>query len=161
MMLVGSGPARDRLLHRFSQLGVDTARIVTHKRAATTEFWRLAQACDIALDPFPCNGGATTCESLWLGLPVVALVGEHFVARASFSILSAATLGKLACADKDAYVERACALAGDIGRLAAMRAGMRERLQASPLRDEGKYVGALESLLLVAWDRSFGPDRQE
>jgi predicted O-linked N-acetylglucosamine transferase (SPINDLY family) len=155
LMLFRPGPASERVLARLVQLGVEPARIVTHERAPSREFWRQSQASDIALDPFPCNGGATTCESLWLGLPVVALVGDHFVARASCSILSAATLGELACPDRNAYVERACALAQDTAALAGMRAGMRERLRASPLLDETRYVSAFESLLLRAWDQRY------
>ncbi len=152
LMLFRPGQASSRMIGHLSQLGIDPARIVTHERAPSVEFWRQAQASDIALDPFPCNGGATTCESLWLGLPVVALIGDHFVARASCSILRAATLGDLACADRDAYVARACELARDTAALAAMRAGMRERLRASTLLDESRYVGAFEALLLQAWD---------
>lgn len=155
LMLFRPGLGSDRLVGRLSKLGVDPARILTHERAPSGEFWRQAQAGDIALDPFPCNGGATTCESLWLGLPVVALIGDHFVARASCSILRAATLDELACPDRDAYVARACALAGDLAALAAMRAGMRDRLLASALLNEPRYVGALEGHLLRAWDDRF------
>jgi len=152
LMLVRPGRTSSSMVGRLMELGVDPARIITHERAPSLEFWRQAQASDIALDPFPCNGGATTCESLWLGLPVVALIGDHFVARASCSILRAATIGELACSDRDAYVERACTLAGDVAMLAEMRAGMRKRLLESALLDEPGYVGALESLFLQAWD---------
>lgn len=152
LMPIRRGQAREHLLARLARAGIDVSRVDTHEHSPRAEFWRQAQACDIALDPFPCNGGATTCETLWLGLPVVAMIGDHFVARASFSILSAATLGDLACRGEEDYVERACALAGDLDALAVLRRSMQERLRASALMDEGRYVAGLEAVLEGAWD---------
>ena len=77
----------------------------------------LHQRIDIALDPFPYGGGTTTCDALWMGVPVVSLVGELAVGRAGLSILSNVGLPELAAKNVEAYIETSVALAGDPRRL--------------------------------------------
>jgi predicted O-linked N-acetylglucosamine transferase (SPINDLY family) len=88
---------------------------------------------DIALDPFPFNGTATTCEALWMGVPVITLQGATGAARTGASILQAAGVGDNVCTDENAYVARAQALAADVNGRADFRASMRSWLLASPL----------------------------
>ena len=91
---------------------------------------------DIALDPFPYNGTTTTCEALWMGVPVIALAGQAHVSRVSVSLLQNMGLGELLADSEDDYVRRAAKLASDADRLTGLRSTMRDRMSKSPLRDE-------------------------
>jgi predicted O-linked N-acetylglucosamine transferase (SPINDLY family) len=106
---------------------------------------------DIALDPFPCNGGATTCETLWLGVPLVNLAGKSFLARAGLSVLTTIGLPELVAHSEDEYLRIARDLAGDRMRLAQLRAGMRERMRASPLLAAAAYTRDLEDCYRTVW----------
>jgi len=106
---------------------------------------------DVALDPFPCNGGTTTCDALWMGVPVVALRGETFLSRASLSVLAASGLEALAAADEAAYVELCRRLASDVEALSALRAGLRPQLAASPLLDAAGFTRDLEAAYRAMW----------
>jgi len=106
---------------------------------------------DIALDPFPYTGGATTCDSLWMGLPVVSLAGSFGFERSGATVLINAGLAELVAADERQYLEIAQRLAGSVPALAGLRRGMRERLARSPLLDAPRFVAALERLYRQAW----------
>jgi len=126
-----SATFRRNVLGEFAAHGIGEERIVFNTiRAAHMPFYN---EMDISLDPFPLTGGTTTTESLWMGVPVVSLRGEAFFERLSYSILSNAGLGDLVAKDLDEYQAIALKLAGDRERRRELRAGMRERLRASPL----------------------------
>ena len=108
---------------------------------------------DVALDPFPYNGGVTTCEALWMGVPVVTCPGETFASRHSLSHLSNVGLTETIARDLDEYVEIAVALAGDLPRLAAIRARLRQQMAASPLCDGPRFAANLAALLCDVWRR--------
>jgi predicted O-linked N-acetylglucosamine transferase (SPINDLY family) len=90
-------------------------------------------AIDIALDSFPHTGGTTTCETLWMGVPVVAMIGPGFPERLSYSNLSNAGLGELAVRSVDDYVATAVALAADRPRRRRLRHGLRDMIRSHPL----------------------------
>lgn len=96
--------------------------------------------CDITLDPFPQTGGTTTCESLWMGAPCVTLVGEAVFERLSYSVLMNLGLGDLCAWTIEEYVDVAVRLAHDPARIAALRAGLRERMRNSPLGDTAAWA---------------------
>jgi hypothetical protein len=106
---------------------------------------------DIALDPFPYNGMTTTCDALWMGVPVVALIGTTPMSRASFSLLSNAGAPELAADSEDGYLRLATDLAHDLPRLAALRATLRDRMKASPLLDAARFTRRLEAAFRDAW----------
>ncbi|HEY4117562.1 MAG TPA: hypothetical protein VGM56_06895, partial [Byssovorax sp.] len=108
---------------------------------------------DLALDTFPYHGTTTTCEALWMGVPVVALAGRSHIARTGVSVLTNAGLPELVADDVAAYVDLAVELAGDVRRLEALRLGMRERLLASPLLDARTYARDFESAIRGLWQR--------
>lgn len=106
---------------------------------------------DIALDPFPYTGGLTTCEALWMGVPVITLAGTTFAGRHSTSHLSNVGLPDWVAADAAAYVAMAVTRARDLAGLAVMRAGLRGRMAASPLCDGARFGRALGEALQRAW----------
>ncbi len=148
---VPEGMARERLRAGFGACDVDTERLDFRGWMPTAAFHAAHHEVDIALDPFPVNGGTTTCETLWMGVPVVSLYGSTFVGRAGTSLLNAAGLGELVAGNVDDYVATAVRLAGDLDRLQAMRSGMRERLAASPLCDAERFTLALEERYRTMW----------
>ena len=114
------------------------------------------QQVDVALDPFPFSGSTTTCEALWMGVPVITCPGETFASRHSLSHLSNVGLTETIARDLDEYVELAVSLAGDLPRLASLRSGLRERMAASPLCDGKRFASHLMSLLHEVWAQSIG-----
>jgi protein O-GlcNAc transferase len=106
---------------------------------------------DIALDPFPHNGGLTTCDALWMGVPVVTCPGQTFASRQSLSHLSTVGLTETIAADLDEYVETAVRLASDLPHLAALRAGLREQMAGSPLCDGKRFAQDFMAAVREAW----------
>ena len=106
---------------------------------------------DIALDNYPYNGVTTTCESLYVGLPVISLHGRNGVSRSGLSLLGTLGLGDLAASTPDQYVEIAVALGSDLARLEQLRSSLRTRFEQSSLRDEKGFTANFEELLRTAW----------
>ena len=102
---------------------------------------------DIALDPFPFTGGLTSCEALWMGVPVVTWPQSRAVSRQTFALLNAIGLAELAADSADSYVHIAQSLASNPARLTALRSGLRARMQSSPLMDVAGFTRQLESTL--------------
>jgi predicted O-linked N-acetylglucosamine transferase (SPINDLY family) len=148
---VPEGAPRARIAREFASSGADPSRLEFHGFLPWDQFWALHARIDVALDSFPCNGGATTCETLWLGVPLVSLAGDAFLARAGLSILTTIGLPELVARDEDEYLRIARELAGDRARLVRLRAGMRERMHASPLLDAAAFTRDLENLYRAAW----------
>ncbi len=136
---------------QFAALGIDPARVQPRggspHRALLGEYGDI----DIVLDPFPYSGGLTTCEALWMGVPVVTMPGEIFAARHSASHLGNVGLGEWVAADVAAYQALAVAWAGDLAGLAALRAGLRERMRGSPLCDGPRFGANFGAALRMAW----------
>ncbi|MEO8558919.1 MAG: tetratricopeptide repeat protein [Rhodospirillales bacterium] len=108
---------------------------------------------DIALDPFPYNGVTTTCEALWMGVPVIALAGSRSASRQGVDILTRVGAGELIAADRDEYVAIATALAQNPSRLAEWRSSLRRRLLESPLCDGARLAREIEAAYRLAWQR--------
>ncbi len=143
---------RQHFLDLFAAHGVEADRIELRQpqRAMPDHLGSYADI-DIALDPFPYNGTTTTCEAMWMGVPVVALIGDRHSARVGFDLLSEVGLAELAARDIDAYVATAVALAGDRPRLQELRGELRERMRASPLCDAPRFARAFEDGLRRMW----------
>jgi predicted O-linked N-acetylglucosamine transferase (SPINDLY family) len=109
------------------------------------EHLRTYDEVDIALDTFPYNGTTTTCEALWMGVPVVTYSGDTHAARVGTSILTCAGLRELVGLGIEDYVRIAIDLARDPQRLRALRAGMRQRLLGSPLLNAGRITTDIEA----------------
>jgi predicted O-linked N-acetylglucosamine transferase (SPINDLY family) len=150
---IAEGAPRARIAREFESNGVDPARLEFHGFLSWQAFWDLHRRIDIALDSFPCNGGATTCETLWLGVPLVTLAGEAFLSRAGLSLLSTVGLSELVAHSAEDYLRIARDLAGERTRLAQLRAGIRQRMRASPLLDAAAFARDLEDAYRSAWRR--------
>ena len=148
----GQASLRGRLVEGFAAGGIGPDRIVfaASPDSFPEHLGRYGEA-DIALDPFPFNGATTTFQALWMGVPVVSLAGETFIARMSGSLLCQVGLGDLAVETPEAYVARARELAGDLPRLKALRPDLRRRLVDSPLCDAAAYAASVESAYRDMW----------
>ncbi len=146
-----SEAARQSLRRRFAAHGIDPARIEIHGKLPAAEFHALLGDADIALDPWPYNGTTTSCDAMWMGLPLVTLTGERSAGRSGHALLRMIGLASLAARDEDDYLEIARALASDWSRLDALRASMRARIEASPLRDESGIARDLEAAYRGMW----------
>jgi protein O-GlcNAc transferase len=106
---------------------------------------------DIALDPFPYNGTTTTCEALWMGVPVITLRGHRHAGRVGASLLTQVGLEDLIADSTEHYVEIAVALAGNPGRLDELHRVLRPRVATSPLCDEGAFAAKMEAAFRTMW----------
>jgi predicted O-linked N-acetylglucosamine transferase (SPINDLY family) len=106
---------------------------------------------DIALDPFPYNGTATTCEALWMGVPVVTLAGDRHGSRVGASLLESLGLRDWVATDASTYVDIAAAHAADLARLESLRARLRERMAGSPLCDATAFARKVEAAYRTMW----------
>ena len=150
---LGSASARRRLEEQFAAGGIAAERLTLlgPEDSAVSHLARYREV-DIALDTYPYNGTTTTCEALWMGVPVVTLAGPTHVSRVGASLLKFAGLDELVASGPEDYAARAIALAGDGGRLGTLRAGMRARLRASPLMDAARFARSVESAYRAAWN---------
>ena len=156
-LLAKHGAHRSRLRDEFARRGVAADRIVFEDylpaEPGLSQGALLARyhGIDIALDTFPYGGMTTTLDALWMGVPVVSLVGERNLGRAGLSLLSNVGLTELATADIGGYVAAAVRLARDRPGLAALRASLRARMQASPLLDAVGYTRKVEQAFRDMW----------
>jgi protein O-GlcNAc transferase len=148
---LGERSVRERYQGMFTTLGLDPARLDLEPPSCYAEYLAACGGVDVALDTFPFGGGVTTCNALWMGVPVVTCPGETFAGRHCLSHLASVGLTETIARDLDEYVEIAASLAGDLPRLSALRAGLRARMAASPLCDGKRFAANLMRVLRDAW----------
>jgi len=137
--------ATKHILQAFAETGVGPARLILHgDRLPTAAHLSLYHRVDIALDPFPYNGTTTSCEALWMGVPVLTLAGRTHVARVGASLMTHLGLPDWIAASEEEYLARALAAATDCARLAALRSSLRERMRVSPVGDAPAFTRSLE-----------------
>jgi predicted O-linked N-acetylglucosamine transferase (SPINDLY family) len=146
--------ARAKVNQRFRAAGIGEERILMSglidRLADHLEAYRLV---DLGLDTWPYHGTTTTCEALWMGVPVVSRIGEIHVRRVGLSLLHGLGLGEFAAHDAEGYVRLAVKWAGERSRLAGIRSGLRERMRASPLTDQDGFTRNLEGAFRRVWRR--------
>ena len=142
---------RARFQRGFAEVGVDPARVELRASSSHEGLLREYAEVDIALDPFPYNGGATTCDALWMGVPVVARLGSSMVSRQSAMMLRAVGVDELVAAGDDEYAAIAAGLAADLPRLRSLRGELRPKMAASTLCDASAFADALMERLRHAW----------
>jgi protein O-GlcNAc transferase len=153
LVVVGTppGPAADRIVREFAEDGIDADRVVVEARVPYEDFFRKVDGVDIALDSMPYSGGTTTCDCLWMGVPVLTLPGSRSVSRSAASILTTLRLPEWIASTPEDYVLRATAAAADIGRLRELRASLRTRMRASALMDEPGFARDIEAAYRMMW----------
>ena len=141
-----------RILTRFKKKGVASDRIllISDKDSFQDHLARYAQA-DIALDTFPFSGATTTFQALWMGVPVISLMGERFITRMGGSLAAQVGLQSVTAETDGEFVARAVALAGDRDRLRELRATLRKRIGASSLCDGPAYARNVEAAIREMW----------
>ena len=142
--LLGTEEGRDYTLSRLQKLQLPIERI--ELRSYSADYLREYGDMDIALDTSPYPGGLTTCEALYMGVPVVTLTGNRHGARFGKSFLCNLGLGELVAESPEQYVNIARTLAGDGELLTALRQTLRRMMQASPLMDSRMYMQDVENL---------------
>ncbi len=140
-----------RYREMFRDCGGDEERLDLEGGAPRQEFLQAYNRMDIALDPFPYSGGLTTCEALWMGVPVITCAGETFASRHALSHLSNVGLEELVADNWQDYVTRALNVARDLPRLSRLRAELRGRLVRSPLCDGPRFAGHLQKMVRDCW----------
>jgi predicted O-linked N-acetylglucosamine transferase (SPINDLY family) len=142
---LGDSGVRARLTERFTALGIDPSRLVLAGFEASREgHLQRYGTCHVALDTYPYSGTTTTCESLWMGVPVVTLAGATHATRVGVSILENVGLSELIALNADQYVDIAVALANNPAHLQEYRSSMRTRLRNSQLLDADAFTDDLE-----------------
>lgn len=140
-------------LHRFfagQGIGSERLELVPRDPSALGHL-RWYDQMDISLDTFPYHGTTTTCEAMWMGVPVVTLAGRTHVSRVGVSLLTNVGLGDLVADSGDGYVEAAVALAGNRDGLQELRSTLRQRMQGSPLMDGPRFARNVEGIYRAMW----------
>ena len=158
-MLTVPGTHRARTVAILEQEGVDPAGVSFFPPLPRAEYMALYHRSDLVLDTFPYNGHTTSLDALWMGVPVVSMVGRHPVSRAGLSQLSNLGLSELAASTEDEYVRIAVQLAHDLPRLAELRSALRSRMAASVLMDGARFARQIESAYRNIWRRWCKMDR--
>jgi|GEM_PF-311073 len=139
------------VIKRFAAQGIGAERLILEGPSPRAEYLASYNRVDVVLDPFPYNGGTTTVEALWMGVPVVVLRGDRFVAHMGEGILNHLGHPEWIAADANNYVTLAATLARDSDRLAQIKAHLREELLASPLCDGPGFARQFEEALTQVW----------
>lgn len=149
-----TGATQTRARQFLESQGIAPSRVdLVGWTPSRAEFEARFQRLDIALDPFPCNGGTTTCDTLWMGVPVLTQPGEVVVSRIGFSILSACGMPDFIAHSDDGFVRLAVDLANDLPRLTEVRRTMRDRMRASAFMDARGFTRTVEQAYRELWAR--------
>lgn len=138
---------REQVTGAFVERGIAAHRIELRGPSFHADLLKEYADIDIALDPFPFTGGLTSCEALWMGIPIVTWPQSRVVSRQTFAILSAIGLPELAAQDAEDYVRIAAGLACNQEQLRGLRGTLREKMQQSPLCDVTGFTRTLEEAL--------------
>ena len=153
MFAVPAGRARERVIGEFMRHGIGETRLELTPRLPMAEFLKAHSRVDIALDSFPYSGTTTTCQTLWMGVPVVTLAGKSLVSRAGVTMLASVGLENCVAVDERDYVRKVIALAGDRAGLQQLRLDLRHRVAVSPLTDGARFAHFLEDAYVKMWER--------
>ncbi len=151
VLFAPTGASQERVRGIVRAAGIDAGRVELVTRVPVERYFARYHGIDIALDAFPYCGGTTTCDALWMGVPVVSLAGKMPTARGGVSILSNVGLPELIAPTEAEYVRIAANLARDTPRLAGMRSTLRQRMQASPLMDALRFARHVEAAFRGMW----------
>lgn len=145
--------ARRSIADRLQQSGINPSRVTMYGPASRKIYLEAYAEVDMNLDTFPFPGVTTTCEALWSGVPTVTMAGSNMAARSGASVMTAAGLADWVATSQEDYVTKAVTMARDLPRLAALRAGLRAQVMASPLFDATRFARNFEAALWGMWQQ--------
>lgn len=152
-LLAYQGKHRDRLSGEFLQNGIEPQRIQFVVSAPRQEYLKYYHEIDISLDTVPYNGHTTSIDALWMGVPVLSLVGQTVVGRAGLSQLTNIGREEFICHSAEEFVQKAVSLAGNLEQLRRIRSSLRSELEASPLMNAKAYTQEVELTCRHLWKR--------
>jgi protein O-GlcNAc transferase len=141
------------LIRRFHKLGISPLRIEFVGARNLQAHLEIFNQVDLALDSFPFSGMTTTCESLWMGVPVITIIGRSHLSRVSSSFLTAVGLREFIAESTEGYIDLAVRFASALDQLAVVRQHLRTKVQSSALTDAAKYTSFLEGAYRSMWQR--------
>jgi predicted O-linked N-acetylglucosamine transferase (SPINDLY family) len=153
LLLVPGGVTRERVTDKFQREGIDLVRLRFVQRQMRPDYLKTYEQIDVGLDTLPYNGHTTSLDSLWMGVPVVTLIGQTVVGRAGWSQLCNLGLKELAAKNGDEFVQIASKLAKDTQRLSELRQGLRQRMKDSPLCNARRFAQNVETAYRQMWQK--------
>lgn len=144
---------QQRLTQQFADCGIGAQQLELCGFLPFDQHFELYQRVDLALDTFPYNGTTTTCEALWMGVPVLALEGDHHVSRVGVSLLGGIGLDAFIARSVEDYINKAVCLSEDVNLLSQTRSMLRKMMRDSPLMDAHSLTRSLESAYETMWRR--------
>lgn len=153
LLLAPEGAHCQRMQASFERLGIAGNRVQFVAPCSRSKYLELYHQIDLGLDTFPYSGHTTSLDALWMGVPVVTLVGQTVVGRAGYSQLMNLGFAECIANSPEEFVAIAQTLTNDLPRLAALRQSLRARMQASPLMDHARFARSLESAYREMWKR--------
>lgn len=145
--------SHERLYREWSRNGIEPERVTLVAKKPHEAYLKLCESVDLGLDPFPYNGAVTTCDMVWMGVPVITLAGMVYVSRQGVSLLTHLGLPELIAETPDAYVEIATQLAHDWAKLRDIRMGLRGIMRRSTLTDAKCFTRQLEDAYRRMWSK--------
>ena len=142
---------RARFLEKFRAQGIPPARIQFAGQVALGSYYRQIAQVDVALDTFPYHGTTTTCDALWMGVPVLTRLGLHHAGRVGLSLLSQVGMDFCVARTEQEYIDKAGAFASDKVSLAKIRRTLRARMEASPLCRPRPFAAHVEAAYREMW----------
>ncbi len=148
---VPQGLIRDGLIRDFEEAGIAASRIATFPRVGSADYFRSFNDVDVALDTTPYSGGTTTCDALWMGVPVITVPGTRSISRSTASILATLGLSDWIAVSQEDYVRLAVRCAEDLETITELRRTLRGRMRTSPLMDELQFARDVEDAYRRMW----------
>lgn len=150
-VIVNAKESIDYVKQFFGSRGISEDRLLIFTRLNMSHFLQLHWHVDLALDPFPFNGATTSFHGLWMGVPMISMIGQRVVSRTGYSLLGPLGLEEFVARTPTEYIDKAKYWAANLDRLAEIRAGLRERLKRSPLLDEAAFTRSFEAGFRNCW----------
>ncbi len=151
LMMVCDAWISGLIRQRFAARGIGPERLIFVERLPPAEYFRMHHAVDIALDPFPFNGGTVSRNALWMGVPVLTLTGTTAVSRVGAALMSQLGLKTFVAETDEGYVRAGSRWASDLDGLAEVRRTLRERVRRAPFSKAAEYTRELEAAYREMW----------
>lgn len=148
---LGNEDTRRTVAERFRRHGIQAERLILEGASPYQEYLAKYGEVDLALDPFPYQGGTTSVQGLWMGVPMVSMAGDRYVSRMGENILRQTGLTEFLAHDEEDYIQRAIEAVSRHTHLATLRETMRERMLNSSMSDTARFTGYFETAIRLAW----------